>query len=68
MIDIETQSILDRIERLKAEHGSLDREIDEMSRSYRNDQLHVMRLKRRKLAIKDEIVLLESELYPDIIA
>ena len=68
MIDIETQSILDRIERLKAEHGSLDREIDEISHGYHNDQLHVMRLKRRKLAIKDEIVLLESELYPDIIA
>jgi hypothetical protein len=32
------------------------------------DQLKIMRLKRRKLALKDEIFRLEDILNPDIIA
>ena len=32
------------------------------------DQLTLRRLKKRKLALKDEIARIEDELYPDIIA
>ena len=32
------------------------------------DQLHLQRLKKRKLALKDEIAWLESRLIPDSIA
>ncbi len=32
------------------------------------DQLQIARFKRRKLALKDEIISLESQLIPDIIA
>ncbi|MBV8166841.1 MAG: DUF465 domain-containing protein, partial [Alphaproteobacteria bacterium] len=31
-------------------------------------QLQVQRLKKRKLSLKDQILKLESELHPDIIA
>jgi hypothetical protein len=33
-----------------------------------NDQLQLARLKKRKLALRDEIVVLEAQLVPDIIA
>ncbi len=32
------------------------------------DQLQMQRLKKRKLALKDQITLLESRMLPDIIA
>ena len=34
----------------------------------RVDQLHIKRLKKRKLALKDQITALEDQLLPDIIA
>lgn len=53
---------------LKAEHRRLDGEI-ELARSSGNcDQLELARLKKRKLALKDEIQQLSDRIIPDIIA
>lgn len=62
----ETLSV--KLERLRAEHRDLDAAIEAMSESPLTDQLSIRRLKKRKLALKDEISRLEDRLTPDIIA
>ena len=53
---------------LKAEHRRLDQEIELLASSGNCDQLELARLKKRKLALKDEIQLLSDRIVPDIIA
>ena len=57
-----------RLEALRAQHRSLDEEIAGGEEGPLRDQLLVSRLKRRKLALKDEIARLMDRLQPDIIA
>ncbi len=57
-----------RLAALKTEHRELDDEIARITEGGRFDQLLVQRLKKRKLALKDDIVRLENQLLPDIIA
>ena len=54
--------------KLRAEHRDLDAEIVGLETSERPDQLHVKRLKKRKLLLKDHITAVEDRLTPDIIA
>ena len=54
--------------KLRAEHRDLDAEIVALETSERPDQLHVKRLKKRKLLLKDHITAVEDRLTPDIIA
>lgn len=54
--------------RLREEHRDLDAAIEGLLRSGLPDQLQVQRLKKRKLALKDRIQLIEDLLTPDIIA
>tara|TARA_B100002003_G_C13971299_1_gene470024 strand:- start:225 stop:542 length:318 start_codon:yes stop_codon:yes gene_type:complete len=56
------------LERLRAEHGDLDAAIEAMQGNPLSDQLSLRRLKKRKLALKDQIARIEDELFPDIIA
>ena len=53
---------------LKTQHRDLDDEINHLVESTPFDQLEVQRLKKRKLALKDQIMKLQSDLLPDIIA
>jgi hypothetical protein len=53
---------------LKAEHRRLDEEIELLRETGNYDQLEVARMKKRKLALKDEIQLLSDRIIPDIIA
>jgi hypothetical protein len=53
---------------LKSEHRDLDDVIARVSEQSPFDQLQVQRLKKRKLALKDQIAKVESQLLPDIIA
>jgi len=61
----EEDKILQRVTTLQEEHRSLDLLI---SNEQTIDQIHLMRLKKRKLRLKDEISRLHSILEPDIIA
>jgi hypothetical protein len=53
---------------LKAEHRRLDGEIVLLRVSGNCDQLELARMKKRKLALKDEIQQLSDRIIPDIIA
>jgi hypothetical protein len=53
---------------LKAEHRRLDGEIELLRISGNCDQLELARMKKRKLALKDEIQQLADRIVPDIIA
>jgi hypothetical protein len=57
-----------RIAELRLEHEDLDAAVAALEREGRPDQLRIARLKRRKLALRDQIVALENRLTPDIIA
>lgn len=62
----EVRAISERIEQLKIEHRDLDQVIAHLMESATYDELHMRRLKRRKLLLKDQIALLERRLNPDI--
>jgi len=51
---------------LREEHRDLDLAIDRMAMNPLQDQLHLRRLKKRKLKLKDWITRLESKLIPDM--
>jgi len=48
-------SLANHLEELQRKHGDIEREIDEALLHPSVDDLQIVRLKRRKLAIKDEI-------------
>jgi hypothetical protein len=64
----ELEPLRRRLETLKEEHRDLDDVIARITEDGAFDQLQVQRLKKRKLVLKDQIIKLESELHPDIIA
>ncbi len=57
-----------RINLLRMEHRDLDAAIAALIAGGAPDQLLLARLKKRKLGLKDQIITLESQLIPDIIA
>ncbi|RVT99666.1 DUF465 domain-containing protein [Rhodovarius crocodyli] len=59
------ESLQRQLHQLRSEHRDLDTVITR-SADGAMDQLHVQRLKKRKLRLKDEIAWLESQLLPDI--
>jgi hypothetical protein len=65
---MEEAELIRRIGTLRQEHRDLDAAIDALAFAPTADQLQVARLKKRKLALKDEIAHLEDQLIPDIIA
>jgi len=50
------------------EHADLDAAVDALSLQPVPDMMVIARLKRKKLALKDEISRLRNQLTPDIIA
>ncbi|MEQ8295092.1 MAG: DUF465 domain-containing protein [Nitratireductor sp.] len=53
-------SLASHLEELRRKHGELERKIDEALAHPSVDDLEINRLKRRKLALKDEIEKMES--------
>ena len=66
--DMDDDQIARRIEALRTEHRDLDAAINALAATGSTDQLQIARLKKRKLRLRDEIVMLGDELVPDIIA
>ena len=65
----ESQAAIRRkLEELRVEHRDLDDMIARVNEEAPFDQLRMQRLKKRKLALRDQINRLQSELLPDIIA
>ena len=64
----EEREIRDRVALLREEHADLDASIEALGLMPVPDQLTIARLKRKKLALRDEITRLEDRILPDIIA
>ena len=56
-----------RLARLRMEHADLDAATEALA-MVGGDPMRIQRLKKWKLRIKDEIIRLEDEITPDIIA
>ncbi len=57
-----------RLAALRLEHADLDAAIRALEVAPGGDQLRVARLKKRKLALRDQVAELEDQLTPDLIA
>lgn len=64
--DEEINQIQERINQLALEHRDLDEIITRLQQDPAQDQLQLTRLKKRKLALKDSLLRLESKLIPDL--
>lgn len=54
-------SLSNHLEELKRKHGDIERQLDKALNHPSVDDLEIVSLKRRKLALKDEIEKLSSE-------
>jgi hypothetical protein len=54
-----------QLDGLKDQHRQLDEEIREIQLAGSGDEMQVARLKKRKLQLRDQIMTLEVEIYPD---
>ena len=54
--------------RLRQDHRDLDAAIAALEQVRVADKLQILRLKKRKLALRDRIAFLDDQLTPDIIA
>jgi hypothetical protein len=59
-------AIARKLTELKSEHRDLDAAIARLALDSACDELHVTRLKKRKLRLKDMIAYLENKLIPDL--
>lgn len=57
-----------KLVQLRQQHRDMDAAIDALELSGAADPLRIRRLKKMKLAIRDEIGFIEDQLVPDIIA
>lgn len=60
------EAIQQRISDLQLEHRDLDLAIAAITANAESEELALRRLKKRKLQIKDAMVLLQMQLTPDI--
>jgi hypothetical protein len=57
-----------KLKTLEHEHAAMDSAIEALEQTGKGDQLQLRRLKKLKLALKDQITSIENLLIPDIIA
>ena len=62
------EALQQKIAELRLEHQDLDASVVALELAPRPDQLLIARLKRRKLALRDQIARIEDQLTPDILA
>jgi hypothetical protein len=68
MSEADEQTLRIKLNELEQEHRALDAAISALVQTGTGDQIQLTRLKKRKLALKDQITRIEDELLPDIIA
>ena len=66
--DLSEDALIARLTELRQDHADLDAAVQAISLSPLPYMLLIARLKRKKLALKDEIARIEDQLNPDIIA
>ena len=64
----EIKQIKATIAELEFEHRDLDQLIEQLVRDPAFEELHIKRLKKRKLQLKDQLARLEDDLIPDFLA
>ena len=67
-MEADQENIKKEINDLLEQHSELDDAIERINDKIPFDQIKLQRLKKRKLALKDEINKLKSQTLPDIIA
>jgi hypothetical protein len=68
MEDLDEDGLRAKLAELRQDHADLDAAVAAIALSPLPDMLLIGRLKRKKLALKDEISRIEATLTPDIIA
>jgi len=66
--DLSEEALQARLVELRQDHADLDAAIQAIAQTPLPDMLLIGRLKRKKLALKDEMTRIEDQLNPDIIA
>ena len=66
--DAEENGLRARLAALRQEHEDLDAAVEALEARPSPDMIRIARLKKKKLALRDEIVRIEDQLTPDIIA
>jgi hypothetical protein len=62
------EALQQKLVELRQEHQDLDAAVVALNLAPHPDQLLIARLKRRKLALRDQIARIEDQLTPDILA
>ena len=65
-VDRELFRNIEKLRELRIAHRDLDDVIHRLSMDMHIDELQLKRLKKRKLMLKDQITILESQLIPDL--
>jgi hypothetical protein len=65
-VDRELFRNIQKLRELRIAHRDLDDVISRLSMDMHVDELQLKRLKKRKLMLKDQIIVLESQLIPDL--
>ena len=63
---LELMELREQLIQLKEEHRDLDAAIHQMASNPYSDQLRLGRMKKRKLALKDQIQFIGNQLIPDM--
>ena len=63
---MQLNDLREKLKLLRIEHRLLDQQINDAATAGSLNNIEVQRLKKRKLAIKDTIVKIESQLIPDL--
>jgi len=66
--DAERVALQQRLVEIKIEHRDLDTAIHRLAEDPTHDQLQLVRLKRRKLLLKDQMARIERQIDPDVLA
>ncbi len=67
-MDLDLNTISRQLIELQIEHRDLDYLIDRITDAPGHDELHLKRLKKRRLKLKDAIKLLQVQLEPERLA